>query len=148
MDVVTQEAASFGPLLVAAGFVLALDQTSKKLVLAADRQLRARRGLTLCIRVHMNRRAVVALLPYRWAVLIWGLAMAASILLIQHAPPFQTWGSRIALGIALGGAAGNLLDAIRRGAVVDFIDLRVWPLFNLADACIVLGVGGTLWSIH
>jgi lipoprotein signal peptidase len=31
--------------------------------------------------------------------------------------------------------------------VVDFIDLRVWPLFNIADACIVLGAGGTLWSI-
>jgi signal peptidase II len=46
-------------------------------------------------------------------------------------------------GIALmaGGAAGNLLDRIRLGFVVDYLDLRVWPVFNLADVAIVLGAG-------
>ncbi|MDR7543292.1 MAG: signal peptidase II [Armatimonadota bacterium] len=46
-------------------------------------------------------------------------------------------------GIALmaGGAAGNLLDRIRLGFVVDYLDLRAWPVFNLADVAIVLGAG-------
>tara|TARA_B100000674_G_scaffold109228_1_gene80573 strand:- start:6501 stop:6989 length:489 start_codon:yes stop_codon:yes gene_type:complete len=54
--------------------------------------------------------------------------------------------STLALGFILGGASGNLLDrAFRtprwgRGAVVDFIDLQFWPVFNIADSAIVIGV--------
>jgi signal peptidase II len=46
-----------------------------------------------------------------------------------------------ALGLIIGGALGNIIDRISLGAVVDFIDLRFWPVFNLADTAIVLGVG-------
>jgi signal peptidase II len=50
----------------------------------------------------------------------------------------------IGLGMVLGGALGNLTDRIVRGSglagrVIDFIDFRVWPVFNLADAAIVIG---------
>jgi signal peptidase II len=52
----------------------------------------------------------------------------------------------IGLGMVLGGALGNLTDRIVRGSgldgrVVDFIDFRVWPVFNFADAAIVIGAG-------
>jgi signal peptidase II len=52
--------------------------------------------------------------------------------------------SAVAVGLILGGALGNLTDrAIRgdgfRGRVVDFIDVHVWPIFNLADTAIVVG---------
>lgn len=45
------------------------------------------------------------------------------------------------LGIAAmaGGAAGNLIDRVRLGHVVDYLDVHVWPVFNLADVAIVLG---------
>jgi len=46
----------------------------------------------------------------------------------------------VALGLLIGGSASNLLDRIRLGHVTDFIDLRFWPAFNLADSFIVLGV--------
>jgi signal peptidase II len=46
----------------------------------------------------------------------------------------------IALGLLIGGSASNLVDRIRLGHVTDFIDLRFWPAFNLADSFIVLGV--------
>lgn len=50
-----------------------------------------------------------------------------------------------ALGLILGGAIGNLIDRIRFGAVVDFLDFHIgtihWPAFNVADICICVGVG-------
>ncbi len=46
----------------------------------------------------------------------------------------------IALGLLIGGSASNLTDRIRLGHVTDFIDVRFWPAFNLADSFIVLGV--------
>ena len=59
------------------------------------------------------------------------------------------WGSRKAdliglqrLGLAmiLGGAVGNWIDRARFGAVIDFLDFRVWPVFNIADSAITIGV--------
>ena len=50
-------------------------------------------------------------------------------------------GRSMPLGLVVGGALGNLLDRVRTGGVIDFIDLRVWPVFNIADAAITIGVG-------
>ena len=47
----------------------------------------------------------------------------------------------VALGLLIGGSASNLIDRIRLGHVTDFLDLRYWPAFNLADSFIVIGVG-------
>ena len=46
----------------------------------------------------------------------------------------------IALGLLIGGSAGNLVDRVRLGHVTDFLDLTYWPAFNLADTFIVTGV--------
>ena len=46
-----------------------------------------------------------------------------------------------ALALLAGGALGNLLDRLRLGAVIDYIDLAVWPVFNLADVAVTLGAG-------
>lgn len=46
----------------------------------------------------------------------------------------------VALGLLLGGSLSNLVDRIRLGHVTDFLDLRFWPAFNLADSFIVVGV--------
>lgn len=47
----------------------------------------------------------------------------------------------IAGALVFGGALGNLIDRIRLQRVVDYVDMHVWPVFNLADACVVVGVG-------
>jgi len=47
----------------------------------------------------------------------------------------------VALGLVIGGSLSNLVDRVRLGYVTDFIDLRFWPAFNLADTFIVIGVG-------
>ena len=46
----------------------------------------------------------------------------------------------LALGLILGGAAGNLFDRIKFGHVIDFLDFRIWPVFNVADSAITIGV--------
>jgi signal peptidase II len=55
-----------------------------------------------------------------------------------------------ALGLVIGGSVSNLADRVRLGHVTDFLDLRFWPAFNLADTFIVLGVAfllaGLLWT--
>lgn len=51
-----------------------------------------------------------------------------------------------ALAFVLGGAVGNWIDRVRWGAVIDFLDFRVWPVFNLADSAITVGVGLYLFS--
>ena len=45
----------------------------------------------------------------------------------------------IALTLILGGAIGNLIDRVRLGYVIDFLDFKVWPVFNIADSVITIG---------
>ncbi|MDP3919953.1 MAG: signal peptidase II [Candidatus Omnitrophota bacterium] len=47
---------------------------------------------------------------------------------------------RVGLALIVGGAIGNWVDRLRYGAVVDFLDFRVWPIFNVADSAITIGV--------
>ena len=54
---------------------------------------------------------------------------------------------RLAYGLILGGALGNLIDRVRFGWVIDFLDFRIWPVFNLADSGITIGVILFAWKI-
>lgn len=57
--------------------------------------------------------------------------------LFTHASRPLIW---IPAGLLIGGAIGNLADRVRQGSVTDFIDLPLWPTFNLADVAITAGV--------
>ena len=54
---------------------------------------------------------------------------------------------RTSLGLQLGGAAGNLVDRITLGRVTDFIDIGIWPVFNLADSSIMVGLAILAWFL-
>ena len=65
---------------------------------------------------------------------------------------FARTGSRhpvlpVALGLVIGGSLSNLVDRVRLGHVTDFLDLKFWPAFNLADSFIVVGVGILLLAL-
>lgn len=57
--------------------------------------------------------------------------------------PDRTWPVRVAMGLMLGGALGNAVDRVRLGYVVDFFHVHGWPIFNVADSAISVGVA--LW---
>lgn len=72
------------------------------------------------------------------------IAAVVIILYSRRLPPGQR-ALQLALGLALGGSIGNLIDRIRQGYVVDFFDVNFWPLqdfpvWNVADNSIVVGV--------
>lgn len=50
-------------------------------------------------------------------------------------------------GLFLGGAIGNLIDRAWQGLVIDFFDFRIWPVFNIADIAICIGVGLIIWNL-
>jgi len=54
---------------------------------------------------------------------------------------------RVAIGMLAGGAMGNAWDRLAHGTVTDFIDFRIWPIFNIADIGIVLGVAVLMYKL-
>ncbi len=81
----------------------------------------------------------------RFPVVFTILASAISIGIIVSVRKVPDRLHAVALGLVLGGAMGNLVDriarppALFRGHVIDFIDLGWWPVFNIADSCVVVG---------
>lgn len=57
------------------------------------------------------------------------------------------WEVKAGCGLFLGGAIGNLIDRVRQGLVIDFFDFRIWPVFNIADIAICIGVGLIIWNL-
>ena len=54
---------------------------------------------------------------------------------------------KISLSLILGGAVGNLIDRLRFGFVIDFLDLRIWPVFNIADSVITIAALVLSWEL-
>jgi signal peptidase II len=128
---------------VIAALVVALDQATKYLVRAnlALGESVPKEG-PLRITDVTNTGAVFGILQGQTLFLtittFFGLA---AILLYYLYPPMEHGILRVALGLQLGGAVGNLVDRVRLGGkVTDFIDVGPWPNFNVADSSIVVGV--------
>ena len=73
------------------------------------------------------------------------MSLASAVVLHVSGSWFHTPVSILGLGVAFGGAAGNLFDIVRRNYVIDFVDLGWWPVFNLADTAIVVGLLLAFW---
>jgi len=129
--------------LAAIGFAaIAADQLTKYIVTS---QLRLDEGLHVVgpfwIHHVQNSGIAFGLFASATAAVILLTAVAVSAMLIF----FARSGARhpilpVALGLVIGGSLSNLLDRVRLGYVTDFLDLRYWPAFNLADSFIVIGV--------
>ncbi|HBC92581.1 MAG TPA: signal peptidase II [Pelotomaculum sp.] len=88
----------------------------------------------------LNPGAAFGLMAYQTPLLVAvTVIMLAGVIVgygrIRAGGPLLRYG----LSLIVGGALGNLADRLRYGQVVDFLDFRVWPVFNLADTAIVIG---------
>lgn len=122
--------------------VVALDQATKTLALETlDRPVDVLGGF-VTFRITINSGGAFGVLQgVPGFFLVATIGIIAGILLWARNVEHRGW--LTALGLVLGGGVGNVIDRMVRdhGGVVDFVDLHWWPVFNVADACIVTGVG-------
>jgi len=83
----------------------------------------------------------------QWFFILIGLAVLGAAAWFYSCLQRENACIRYGVSLLLGGAAGNLIDRIFRGSVVDFFDFRIWPVFNIADIAIVVGVGCIIYSL-
>lgn len=79
--------------------------------------------------------------------LLVAVCLVASAIYFYPRIPKQYRLLRLGTGLLVGGAIGNVIDRIKTGYVVDFFDFRIWPVFNIADAAIVCGVGCIIFTM-
>ncbi len=86
-----------------------------------------------------NRGAAFGILQGRsnFFIIVTLIAIGLIIYLYKDLPLDNKLNS-FALGLALAGIIGNLIDRVRLGYVIDFFDFRIWPVFNIADSAIVV----------
>ncbi|MBU0490854.1 MAG: signal peptidase II [Chloroflexi bacterium] len=134
-----------GILFLIALVVVLLDQGTKLWATANlnDGRIVPVVGDILRLRYTTNTGAAFGLFQDQGSILaIIALVVVTVILIYYRRMPGQLLLVRVSLGLQLGGAIGNLLDRLHHGgSVVDFIEFVLWPVFNIADAAIVAGVG-------
>lgn len=141
------------PFYGAAGVAFLLDQGSKWWVrehFALHETHPILPGVFHLTYVH-NRGAAFGFLAHspwsNWLFVALALAAIGLILrhrraILRHPPLFQG-----GVGLFLGGALGNLVDRLRWQYVVDFLDLRIWPVFNVADMAVSIGTALILFHL-
>lgn len=133
---------TFFAALVLALFVFVLDQGAKEIV---EREMSLGQSIPIVQNVlHLtyieNTGGAFGILANQGFILLAGSLVAVVFvfwLLLSGKPSRLTVAG---CGLILGGAAGNLLDRLTSSGVTDYLDLRVWPIFNAADIAITLGV--------
>jgi signal peptidase II len=130
-------------LFLVSAWVMLLDQVSKSVVarLVPMYDTVACLGGLLRITHVRNSGAAFGVFQGRQPLLI-AAALAAAVIVVVFYPrvSVRNWPARFGLALGLGGALGNLIDRLRFGGVVDFLEVGPWPVFNLADTAIVVGV--------
>ena len=97
----------------------------------------------LDLQLQVNTGSAFFSLAQGWEAVFGALAAVVVVVLVAASRRARSDGLAAAIGLVVGGALGNLADRIFRhyhGGVVDFIALHFWPTFNVADACITVGV--------
>ena len=129
--------------LVATLVILLMDQGTKFFV---TREMQLQESIPVIPNIFqityiLNPGAAFGLFAYQtFFFIIVTLILIVVILYFYRRIPNGYRLLKLGLSFQLGGATGNLLDRLRNGYVVDFLDFRVWPVFNVADMAVVIGM--------
>jgi signal peptidase II len=154
-DLLRQNLLAYGQLLGIAGLVVGLDQWTKWLVRS-----------NLAFQANWNPPSLAWLTPYA-RIVHWHnsgaafgsfqdgnavftvLAILVILAILYYYPRVdqRDWTLRLAMGLQLGGATGNLIDRLQMGRVTDFISIGTFPVFNIADSAISIGVAVLLLGV-
>ena len=135
--------ASLFRVLSAALLILLCDQVAKHIIqntLSLGSSTPVIKNIFHLTLVH-NRGAAFGILKTQNPLFIT-IGAAAAVFMAFYLPRIvsRDLSTKIAFALILGGVLGNLFDRIRLGYVIDFLDFRVWPVFNIADSAITIGV--------
>jgi signal peptidase II len=132
--------------LATAGVVVAIDQATKQLAVSnIDRGEQVNVFFGLDLTNARNTGVAFGALEGGGVVVAILIGLSLALLLAYFALNREKPWLWLPVGMLVGGALGNLADRAREGAVIDFIDPVAWPAFNVADACIVIGVVALLY---
>ncbi|HOK71010.1 MAG TPA: signal peptidase II [Bacillota bacterium] len=129
-------------LFLTSAWVILLDQITKTIVtrqIAPWDNIECLGGLLQITNVHNPGAAFGILQNKQILSIVAAIVAAVLILLFYPRIPRHRRSMRFGMALALGGALGNLIDRVKYGSVIDFIDVGFWPVFNLADSAIVVG---------
>lgn len=140
-------------LVLVAGTIILLDQITKSIVRATlpfGASWTPLEEIAPFLRIVHWENTGAAFGMFQGGGLIFGiLAVIVAVFIVVYFPqiPEEHMAMRIALAMQLGGAIGNLIDRIRFGPVTDFIAVGAFPVFNIADSSITIGVTILLLSL-
>ena len=138
---------NYGSLVLIVAVIIVLDQWTKSLVLKnipVNQMWRPGEWPISWFRfVYVQNTGVAFGMFKDQSTLFTILPFIVSALIIYYYVqiPNPDWALRLALSMQLGGAIGNLIDRLTLGFVVDFVSVGKFPVFNVADSCITVGVG-------
>lgn len=138
--------ADYAFLFLVAGLIILLDQLTKSMIrnnLAMGEVFHPELWISEFARiVHWQNTGAAFGMFQSLGNVFMILSMVVSGAIIYYFPqvPRQDWLIRLAMAMLLGGAVGNLIDRLSQGYVTDFISVGEFPVFNIADASISLGV--------
>ena len=140
---------AIGRTLAVAAAVVAADQLSKAIVRGSIGR-GERVDVLLGIDLVNTRNSGVAFGFFSGggAIVAFVAAIALAALLIFFATHLTRPLVWLPTGLLIGGAVGNLIDRAAEGAVTDFVDVSIWPAFNLADTAITIGVLSLLYVLE
>jgi signal peptidase II len=129
--------------------VLSLDQFTKFLVtrnLPYNQSIPVIKGILHLTPIH-NRGAAFGLLKNQVPLFIFTSLFAIALIYAELKSNRHRKLYGVSLSLILAGALGNLIDRLFFGYVIDFLDFRIWPVFNVADSAITIGAILLGWSI-
>lgn len=138
-------------IIVIVSSILLADQLSKFL---AEKYLVLNESVPLVKRIMQltlvhNRGAAFGILPNQLPFFIAASFIAIILIVagLKNSDKNKFSPYRLSLGLMLAGILGNLIDRLLFGHVIDFLDFRIWPVFNIADSALTIGVMIFGWCI-